>query len=369
MNRVTSSFDNAQPTADVEVDFRTTAHAAAPPQWLQEVISSGVDKLGTYPDHQLHRAATTAIATRHGVEPEQILLLNGASEGFSLLPKLRPAWPVIIHPGFTEAESCLEESRIDVDRVVLAPPFTLDKAVAVLGFGGVHEESDLVVISNPGNPSGRLHTPEELSHLAEPWRYLLVDETFLDDTEETSMIKRVGELPGLMVLRSLSWTWSLAGLRCGYLISDAETIKRLSQGRQQSPVGTLQLLALTAIMEPGGRGETEHPARAAENSHQRNLMAEKLRAAGFTVYPSHAPYLLVEPPVNAEAAGRPAAVEALRLGLSTRGITVQRCEGLPGLDLRFWRLAVRTPAEVAVLLTAVKELKNTESDQEGTTRE
>lgn len=369
MKRVTSSFDNTQPRVDAEVDFAVNAHAVAPPPWLREVIRAGVDKLGFHPDDQLYREVTAVIATKHGVEPEQVMLLNGSTEGFSLLPKLRPAWPVIIHPGFTAAESCLEESRIDVDRVVLKQPFPLDKAVEVLGFGGVHEEADLVVINNPVNPSGRLYTLEELSRLAEPWRYLVVDEAFLDAAEGVSMLERVGELPGLIVLRSLTWTWSLAGLRCGYLISDAETVKRLSQGRQQSPVGTLQLLAIKAVMEPGGRGETELPAISAELGRHRSLMSTVLSDAGFTVYPSDAPYLLVEPPVSAGAEHRPVAVEALRLGLAARGITVQRCDGLPGLDLSFWRLAVRTPAEVAVLLHAVKELNNTESDQEGTTRE
>lgn len=380
MKRVTSSFDNAQPTdsvdghgdqaaVEVDVDFAVNAHADAPPQWLREVVWSGVDKLGSYPNDQLHAEAIAAIAARHGVEPAQVLLLNGATEGFSLLPKLRPAWPVMVHPGVMAAETCLEESGIDVDRVVLQKPFALDKAMDKLSFGGVHEEADLVVIGNPTNPTGRIYSVEELSRLAEPWRYLMVDEAFLTAGDEISMISRVGELPGLIVLRSLSQTWSLSGLRCGYLISDVETVALLSRGRAPWPLGTLQLLAIKAVIDTGGRGKTELPAISAALENNRASMTTELEAADFTVYPSHAPYLLVEPPVTGAGEDKPAAAERLRLGLAAHGIAVRRCDTFPGLDLGFWRLAVRTPSEVAVLLHAMDELNNTDSDQEGTTRE
>lgn len=355
------------------VDFAVNVQADTPPAWLREVLESGVDKLGSYPDHQLYQAATEAVAAWHGVDPAQVLLLNGAAEGFSLLPKLRPAWPVIIHPGFTEPEACLVESGIDVDRVVLQAPFALDKAIATLGFGGVHDEADLVVIGNPTNPTGRLYPVAELSRLAEPWRHLVVDEAFLDISAGESMISQVGELPGLIVLRSLTKTWSLAGLRCGYLISDAQTVARLSRGRAQWPLGTLQLLAIHAVLEPGGRGEFELPGITAEVASNRTAMISALEGAGFMVHPSAAPYLLVQPPRVGTAAADGARAEKLRQGLASRGIAVRRCDTFPGLDLRSWRLAVRGPLLVAQLLQAVKdlseELNNTESDQEGTPRE
>ncbi|GAB3589767.1 Threonine-phosphate decarboxylase [Corynebacterium faecale] len=351
-------YHGDQAAVDAELDFAVNVQADTPPGWLREVVAEGVDKLGSYPDHQLHREATAAVAAWHGVSPDQVLLLNGAAEGFSLLTKLRPAWPVIIHPGFTEPEACLVEAGIDVDRVILTPPFDLDRAVEVLGFGGVHDEADLVVIGNPTNPTGRLYPVEELSRLAEPWRHLVVDEAFLDVSEGQSMISRVGELPGLIVLRSLTKTWSLAGLRCGYLISDRETVARLAGGRPRWPLGTLQLLAIRAVMEPGGRGETELPGISGRIASDRETMVLALQAAGFTVHPSAAPYLLVQPPGGAQAADR------LRLGLAARGITVRRCDTFPGLDSGFWRLAVREPAKVATLLQTIDELKPTHNDQE-----
>lgn len=369
MKHVTSSFDPApltdplryhgdQAAADADVDFAVNVQASTPPQWLQEVIMGGVDKLGAYPDHRLYEETAALVAAVHGVDSTQVLLLNGAAEGFSLLPKLRPAWPVIIHPGFTEPEACLEESGIDVDRVVLTAPFTLDKAQDALGFGGVHEEADLVVIGNPTNPTGRLYTVGELSRLAEPWRYLVVDEAFLDVTAGESMISQVGELPGLIVLRSLTKTWSLAGLRCGYLISDAETVGRLSRGRTRWPLGTLQLLALRAVMDPGGPGATELSGITADITRNRELMSSTLKQAGFTVHPSDAPYLLVEPSARGEGEHRRQAVEQLRQQLAAHGIAVRRCDTFPGLDLGFWRLAVRTPEATAVLLRAMEELQN-----------
>lgn len=356
MNRVTTSHDDPlryhgdQAAVGAVLDFAVNVQADAPPDWLREVVRSGVDTLGSYPGHELYRDATAAVASHHGVAPEQVLLLNGAAEGFSLLARLRPAWPVIIHPGFTEPEACLVDAGIDVDRVVLRAPFDLDRAVDALGFGGVHEEADLVVIGNPTNPTGRLYGVEELSRLAEPWRYLVIDEAFLDIADPThaeSMISRIGQVPGLIVLRSLTKTWSLAGLRCGYLISDAETVKRLSRGRAHWPLGTLQLLAIQAVMDQG----TPHlPTITADIARNRDAMTTALEAAGFTVHPSAAPYLLVEPPGGTDRA------ERTRRALAERGIAVRRCDTFPGLDSGFWRLAIREPAQVAALLQAIADI-------------
>ncbi|BAC18946.1 putative aminotransferase [Corynebacterium efficiens YS-314] len=360
MNRVTTSHDDplcdplryhGDRAADGAVlDFAVNVQADAPPDWLREVVRSGVDTLGSYPGHELYRDATAAVAAHHGVTPEQVLLLNGAAEGFSLLARLRPAWPVIIHPGFTEPEACLVDAGIDVDRVVLRAPFDLDRAIDALGFGEVHEEADLVVIGNPTNPTGRLYGVDELSRLAEPWRYLVIDEAFLDvadHTHATSMISRIGQIPGLIVLRSLTKTWSLAGLRCGYLISDAETVTRLSRGRAHWPLGTLQLRAIQAVMEQG----TPHlPTITADIARNRESMVTALETAGFTVHPSAAPYLLVQPPGGADRA------ERTRRALADRGIAVRRCDTFPGLDSGFWRLAVREPAQVAALLQAIADI-------------
>lgn len=363
MNRVTTSHEDPlgdplryhgdQAAAGAVIDFAVNVQADAPPGWLREVVRSGVDTLGAYPGHELHRDVTAAVAAHHGVAPDQVLLLNGAAEGFSLLTRLRPAWPVIIHPGFTEPEACLVDAGIDVDRVVLRAPFDLDRAIDALGFGGVHEEADLVVIGNPTNPTGRLYGVDELSRLAEPWRYLLVDEAFLDvadvadATDAASMISQIGQVPGLIVLRSLTKTWSLAGLRCGYLISDAETVTRLSRGRAHWPLGTLQLLAIKAVME---QGAPHLEAITADIARNREAMVVALEAAGFTVHPSAAPYLLVQPPGGAEYA------ERTRRALAGRGIAVRRCDTFPGLDSGFWRLAVREPAQVAALLQAIADI-------------
>lgn len=359
MNRVTTSHDDPlryhgdQAATGAVLDFAVNVQADAPPGWLREVVRSGVDTLGSYPGHELYREATAAVASHHGVAPDQVLLLAGAAEGFSLLPRLRPAWPVIIHPGFTEPEVCLVDAGIDVDRVVLHAPFDLDRAIDALGFGGVHEEADLVVIGNPTNPTGRLYGVDELSRLAEPWRYLVIDEAFLDVADPTdgpegaSMIPQIGRIPGLIVLRSLTKTWSLAGLRCGYLISDPETVKRLSRGRAHWPLGTLQLLAIQAVMEQGGPHLEDLITGIA---HNRTSMVVALEAAGFTVHPSAAPYLLVQPPGGADR------VERTRRALAERGIAVRRCDTFPGLDSGFWRLAVREPTQVTALLQAIAEI-------------
>ncbi|WP_080793954.1 Rv2231c family pyridoxal phosphate-dependent protein CobC [Corynebacterium pacaense] len=330
-------YHGDQAAAGARLDFAVNVVSPSPPEWLQRVLIDEIPRLGSYPPAELQRRAVAAVAAGVGVDKHDVLLLNGAAEGFSLLSRLQPRSAVVLHPGFTEPQACLEDAGVTVGEVIMSAPYTLDTVA-------VDEAADMVVIGNPTNPTGVLHPVDQLSALARPGRFLVVDEAFLDVTGGESMASLVGRLPGLIVLRSLTKTWSIAGLRCGFLIADPQTVDRLAAFRPHWPLGTLQLAAMIAVMDRGGEFL---PGISADIAAQRADMVASLGAAGFHVHPSRAPYLLVNPPGDAEG---------LRLGLAARGIAVRRCDTFPGLDSRFWRLAVRPPEQVDALLEAVEEL-------------
>ena len=96
--------------------------------------------------------------------------------------------------------------------MLLPPPFDLDPDLVPAG-------ADLVVLGNPTNPTARLHPVEILERLARPGRILVVDEAFADAVPgEPATLAARRDLPGLVVVRSLTKTWGLAGLRVGYLL-------------------------------------------------------------------------------------------------------------------------------------------------------
>ena len=108
------------------------------------------------------------------------------------------------------------------------------------------DDADLVVVGNPTNPTSVLHTREDLLALRRPGRILVVDEAFADSVPGEPESLAGDCLPDVLVLRSLTKTWALAGLRVGYALGAPEVLARLTAQRAHWPVGTLQLTAIAA---------------------------------------------------------------------------------------------------------------------------
>ncbi|WP_280459963.1 Rv2231c family pyridoxal phosphate-dependent protein CobC [Nocardia carnea] len=318
------------------LDFAVNVQGSGPPEWLRKRLAAALDSLGRYPSAEDDRLAREAVGARHGIDPAEVLTLAGGAEGFALLPRLRPRLAAVVHPSFTEPELALREAGIPVTRVVLDPPYTLDPAL-------VPEEADLVVVGNPTNPTSVLHPARTLRALQRPGRIVVVDEAFMDAVpgEPESLAAEAGD--GLLVLRSLTKTWALAGLRCGYLLGAPTVLRRLVQGRAHWPLGTLQLAAITATASPQALAETAD--RAQRIARDREAMAGRLSAAGIRVgSPAAAPFLLLEVRDG----------ELVRKHLRQQGVAVRRCDTFPGLGPDHLRVAVRSAAEVDRLVGALR---------------
>ena len=314
----------------------TGGHAgAAPPAWLRGRLERSLDKLGASPDQ---RAAVQAVARRHDRDESEVLLTAGAAEAFVLLARvMQPRHAVAVHPARPAGEQALTAAGHEVQRLILAAPYVVESAQ-------LPDTADLVLIGNPSEVTGVVH--ERLPELCRPGRVVVVDESLADAVpgEPHSLTGR-GDLPGLVVVRSLSRTWSLSGLRVGYLLAQAELVARLRQAQQPWPVSTLGLTALETCLARGPvkMAEREAGTLAAE----REQLASALELAGVDVTPSsQAPWLLCR------VAGRTDVAEAL----SDRQILVARGECYPGLTGEHWRVAVRGPEESERLLRTLHEV-------------
>ncbi|MBJ6631796.1 threonine-phosphate decarboxylase [Streptomyces coelicolor] len=309
------------------VDLAVNVRADTPPAWLRDRIAASLAGLAAYPDG---RAARAAVAARHGLPVERVLLTAGAAEAFVLLARaLKVSRPVVVHPQFTEPEAALRDAGHTVDRVLLreSDGFRLDPAA-------VPEHADLVVIGNPTNPTSVLHPAETLTRLSRPGRTLVVDEAFMDAVpgEREALAGRT-DVPGLVVLRSLTKTWGLAGLRIGYVLAAPETVARLERAQPLWPVSTPALAAAEACVSPAALAEAEEAARvvAADRAHLiaglRDFASHGLRVTD----PAEAPFVLVRVPAAADVRER----------LRSLGYATRRGDTFPGLDEEWLRLAVR----------------------------
>ena len=376
-----------QAARGADLDFAVNVRHPVPPAWLQEALAHRLGDLGAYPWEE--QGTCEVIADFHGCDPSEIMLLNGVAEGFSLLPQIfgggriaatgSPASrrgdgvrAALLHPSFTEPDLALTSSNIPVTRVIRWSLTDEDWP------GVIPADANLVVIGNPTNPTGVLHHREDIERALKPGRIVLVDEAFIDmatsgPTDNTDCSVGVcsenqsanqSECPeslvphrptGVVVARSLTKTFSVAGVRCGYFVGDADVIERLSHGRPPWSVGTLALEAMRQAVSPRGiewsRRDKEEMVR------NRAAMAEALTAAGWNVYPSAAPFMLVIPPEN-DGPASPESTRRLTQELAAHSIAVRRTDTFPGLDGSALRLAVRPPSDVEQLIDAVQHIQS-----------
>ncbi|MFE3559829.1 Rv2231c family pyridoxal phosphate-dependent protein CobC [Streptomyces sp. NPDC059193] len=319
------------------VDLAVNVRAGTPPEWLKQRIAASLGELAAYPDG---RAARAAVADRHGLPVERVLLTAGAAEAFVLIARALDAErPVVVHPQFTEPEAALRDAGHRVERVVLgaADGFRLDPAA-------VPEDADLVVVGNPTNPTSVLHPAASLAALARPGRILVVDEAFMDAVpgEREALAGRT-DLPGLVVLRSLTKTWGLAGLRIGYVLAEPEVIAKLGAAQPLWPVSTPALVAAEACVAPAALAEAEEAARriAVDRAHLLAGLAEFDEVT--VVEAAQGPFVLIRVAGGAE----------VRTRLRALGFAVRRGDTFPGLDGSWLRLAVRDRATTGRLLQAM----------------
>ncbi|MGQ0773257.1 MAG: Rv2231c family pyridoxal phosphate-dependent protein CobC [Pseudonocardiales bacterium] len=317
------------------LDFAVNVRGEGPPTWLRERLVAALDQLGRYPSAAADAAARAMVAARHGRDPAEVLVLNGTAEGFALLPALAPRCAAVVHPSFTEPEVALRQAGILVLRV------STDSA-HLLRPERVPADADLVVLGNPTNPTSVLHPAQAIRGLARPGRVLVVDEAFADAVPgEPESLAAERDIPGLLVLRSLTKTWAIPGLRAGYALGAPELLARLVAPRPPWPVSSLVLEAVRACSTPAAVAEAQIAA-AQTAEHREWLAAQLAELPGVTVHePAAAPYLLLHVPRG----------DRVRAALRDAGIAVRRADTFPGLTCDHLRVAVRPP-EIAALLVA-----------------
>jgi histidinol-phosphate aminotransferase len=302
-----------------------------PPQWLRDRLAA-VD-LARYPDQD---AAVKAVAARHGRSPGEVLLTAGAAEAFVLIARsMHPRFPVVIHPQFTEPEIALRAAGHDVRRLVLAPPFELDTRL-------VPAEADLVMVGNPTNPTSVLHHREAVRALVRPHRLVVVDEAFADcDPDEPHSL--AGD-QSVVVVRSLTKTWGLAGVRAGYVLAGAAVIERLRAVQPHWPVNALAIEACIACSTPAAVAEAGAWAVRLATERERLIKLLAVLPGVEVVGNPRASFVLV----RTERA-------EIWNPLRDKGFAVRRGDTFPGLGPDWIRVAVRDEKTSTLFVHALRE--------------
>ena len=238
----------------------------------------------------------SAIAEKYGVGAGNIILANGADEVISLIGQafLSPQDQAIaVEPSFGQYAFVAKLMGAEPVAVPVRADLTADVEAIVRA---INEQTKLIVLCNPNNPTGVITTCEELEYLAAhtPSHVLLVlDEAYAeyaDDGKYASGVSLLERYENVIIVRTLSKIYGLAGLRLGYAIGHASLMDVINRVRSPFNVNALaQAAAVAALADEGFCLQA-----AGRNKAERERVTAALTAVGYKVYPSQTNFVFVD---------------------------------------------------------------------------
>lgn len=333
------------------LDFSTNINPFGPPSQLLEKIRNNLEKVSTYPPHQ-PAELREKLAEYCGSMPENIVLGNGCNELIYLVARSflnRRDETIIIEPTYTEYSKAaqLQGSNIGTVQLVEGNSFELTSN----DLRKISDETKLVFLCSPNNPTGKLVQREMLKdaiEICKEYETLLVaDESFIEYTGREEEYRSVYSEPkNVIVLRSLTKFYSIPGLRIGYAIAPESIADNLRNSQVQWNVNILaQIAAEEAIRCSEFRNRTRRKIR--KNGR---FLSDSLSELGFDTYPSDANFLLADiSPLNVKP-------EEIAEKLLQEGIAVRSCGDFRFLNENQIRLSFRPRNECEKLIRSMEEI-------------
>jgi len=338
IDRLAGYVPGEQPREGGFIKLNTNENPYPPsPRALEAVVAALTDRLRLYPD-PTGTAFRQAAARLHGVDLNMILAGNGSDDLLTIITRaFAGPGELLVYPtpSYILYRTLAELQDARSAEVSFAPDWTLDpEAFAVPG-------ARLAFLANPNSPSGTSLSPGQVARLAERLDCpLIVDEAYADFAD-SDCVALVAEHANVIVTRSFSKGYSLAGLRLGYLIARPEMVAGLNKVKDSYNCDTLSLAAGAAALADRARQDETRSKIVAT----RRRLTDAMRGFGYNVPESEANFIWC-------MGGPPAA--GVYQALKERKILV-RLMRYPGLADGL-RITVGTDAEIDCLLEAFGEI-------------
>lgn len=356
--------------ADV-VKLASNENPLGPSPKAVAAMQAAAGEMNLYPDgggfylkRKLAAALTDALAARTaspsaGVAPEEIVLGNGSDEItlFLALCYLEAGRSIVTSQyAFVRYRMAAQLAGAET-KLVPMPDFRHDAAALA---AAVDETTQLIFIDNPCNPTGAMMNAEELKSLLEavpPRVLVVVDEAYYefasDDEAYPDTLALREEFPNLIVTRTFSKAYGLAGLRIGYGIARPEVVRDLDRVRPPFNTNRMAQAAALAALD-----DTAHLERSlANNKKGMSYLADEFDSLGLTVVPSWGNFYLVD----FSSTGQSGA--AIAEALMARGIIIRPMAGY-GLTSHA-RISIGTAEENERLIAELGEVIETFAETEG----
>jgi len=331
------SKENNIPINDI-LDFSANINPLGLPDGVRQAFSD-LDSIQNYPDPD-YVELVNSIAEFEGISNEHIIVGNGGIECIFLVAEhLKLNKTLIPVPTFVEYERAYKRYG-DIQLMTVDAPFELDIDKVLLDL----KECDGVVICNPNNPTGYLTPRKDLLRLLETEKMIVVDEAFIDftnDEENASMVSYINEYSNLVITKSLTKFFAIPGLRIGYLMtSNMKLLNSIRVSRMPWSINSVAAKAGSLVLKDKGFIDSTKEWIKEE----RPFMIAEMENLGIEVFNTEGNYIFFK------------SIDDLDKKLSKYGIMIRSCSNYDGLESGYFRVAIKNREKNKILMNALKEI-------------
>jgi len=324
----------------VVADFSSNVRYGGEPPGLKEYLFGQWQHVHHYPEVSGESLAHKA-AGHHKIAPEQILITNGAVESIYLIAQaFSGRRSAIVIPSFSEYEDACSMHAHQLEFILWN---SLTPVMSLPGLEKAGPLPDLLWLGNPNNPTGAVITDMEPLLKHHPNTLFIVDEAFIEFTRAIgSLCPLLEKYPNLVILRSLTKSFTIPGLRLGYTMASKKIIRQLLSVKMPWSVNTLALAAGHFIFE------NYSAIDLGQLFHDKDIFQQQLDNIGIHTYASHTHYFLCRTehgPIH----------ELQQYLEKDHRIAIRNAENFRGLGPGYFRLATQTPGQNQLLINALKE--------------
>jgi threonine-phosphate decarboxylase len=334
------------------IDFSANTNPLPLPHLAKEAIAKALRYADRYPEPE-YSALRKGLADFYQVEPQNMLVDNGSISLIYLIPRAlglkRPLLPL---PAFSEYERSV---RLCYGRPRFLKPgddfiLDIDKLIKEL------KKADSLWLCNPNNPTGLMLGRKDVllivRRACDENILVILDEVFIEFTRrprQDTFIQEAQKLPNLIVLRSMTKFFGLAGLRLGLSVASANITRQLKKYQVPWSVNSLAVAAAGALIKEAAYINNSYKLI----SRERDFLHRSLCAFdSLEVYEPSANFIFCKiKSKNMHSA-------ALRQALARKGILIRDCANFRGLNNKFFRVALRMRRDNLKLIVSLKEVLN-----------
>lgn len=330
------------------IDFSANINPLGMPQRSKERIINNLNCIEHYPDVD-YRHLHGALAKANNCDVENVIAGNGATELiYAIVRYINPKKAMLLTPGFAEYRQALLQHGCEIIDYEMKeidnfqPDAHLFKALS-------QNLPDCLFIATPNNPTGLMPDTDFLHaltlHCQQYNIALIVDEAFIDFLPEgSSLAPLLSHNTSLYLLRSLTKFFALPGLRLGYLLSgNKPAISYMKNNREPWTINALAALVGEHLLSDEQYIQRSHHEIAVQRDF---LFGQLQQFPQLKLWQPSANYIFMrcDQPIELQAA------------LLQHRILIRHCENYPGLDKRYYRIAVRGQTENQCLISALETI-------------